>query len=89
MSEINKNKYPFLYKYGRNLTEDFRHADDIKAIIVRDKEIRQAIEILAQKEKNNLLLTGLPGVGGRLGVLRQGDDLPAGDRPAQGVFQDR
>ena len=63
MSEINKDKYPFLYKYGRNLTENFRHADDIKAIIGRDKEIRQAIEILAQKEKNNLLLTGLPGVG--------------------------
>lgn len=63
MSEINKSKYPFLYKYGRNLTENFRHTDDIKAIIGRDKEIRQAIEILAQKEKNNLLLTGLPGVG--------------------------
>ena len=32
---------------------------------------------------------GLAGPGERLGLVRQGDELPAGDRPAQGLLRDR
>lgn len=56
-------KYPYLNKYGTNLTEEFRQKNDIQPIIGRDREIRRAIEILSQKYKNNLMLVGLPGVG--------------------------
>lgn len=61
--EIELENYPYLKKYGHNLTEEFRNKSDIQPIIGRDFELRQAIEILSQKFKNNLILTGLPGVG--------------------------
>lgn len=63
LSITNPEDHPYLYKYGVNLTEKFKNADEHFAIIGRDHEIRRSIEILTQKYKNNLMLVGQPGVG--------------------------
>lgn len=57
------DQHPYLTRFGINLTKEFEDKTDIQPIIGRDKEVRRASEILSQKYKNNLLLTGLPGVG--------------------------
>ena len=51
-----------LSKFGRNINEDVKKGK-IDPVIGRDDEIRQIIQILARKTKNNVVLIGEPGVG--------------------------
>src|SRR3954454_14700400 len=51
-----------LDEFGRDLTADAR-AGKLDPVIGRDEEIQQAIEILARRRKNNVVLIGEAGVG--------------------------
>jgi ATP-dependent Clp protease ATP-binding subunit ClpB len=51
-----------LMKFGRNINEEVKKGK-IDPVIGRDEEIRQIIQILARKTKNNVILIGEPGVG--------------------------
>ncbi len=51
-----------LEKFGRNINEQVQKGK-IDPIIGRDEEIRKIIQILARKNKNNVILLGEPGVG--------------------------
>ena len=51
-----------LEKFGRNVNSDVK-AGKIDPVIGRDEEIREVIQILARKTKNNVILIGEPGVG--------------------------
>ena len=51
-----------LEKFGRNINEQVQKGK-IDPIIGRDGEIRKIIQILARKNKNNVILLGEPGVG--------------------------
>ncbi|MBB4664542.1 ATP-dependent Clp protease ATP-binding subunit [Conexibacter arvalis] len=53
---------PTLDQFGRDLTADAR-AGKIDAVIGRDEEIAQTIEVLARRRKNNAVLIGEAGVG--------------------------
>src|SRR4051794_18115406 len=56
------SKTPALDQFGRDLTADAR-AGRIDPVVGREDEIRQTIEILARRRKNNAVLIGEPGVG--------------------------
>ncbi len=56
------SKSPSLDKYTVNLTEDAK-AGKIDAVLGRDEEIRQIIDILIRRRQNNPILTGEAGVG--------------------------
>ncbi len=51
-----------LEKFGRDITLQAKEGK-IDPVIGRDDEIRQIIEVLARKNKNNVILIGEPGVG--------------------------
>ena len=51
-----------LEKFGRDITKQAKEGK-IDPVIGRDDEIRQIIEVLARKNKNNVILIGEPGVG--------------------------
>ncbi|WP_159789370.1 ATP-dependent chaperone ClpB [Sodalinema gerasimenkoae] len=51
-----------LERYGRDLTEQAR-AGKLDPVIGRDEEIRQLIQVLSRRRKNNPVLIGEPGVG--------------------------
>ena len=51
-----------LEKFGRIINEDVKKGK-IDPVIGRDEEIRKIIQILARKNKNNVILLGEPGVG--------------------------
>ena len=53
---------PTLDQFGRDLTEDAREGR-VDAVIGRDDEIEQTIEVLARRRKNNAVLIGEAGVG--------------------------
>lgn len=50
------------HRFGRIVNEDIEN-NKIDPVIGRDEEIRKVIEILSRKTKNNVILTGEPGVG--------------------------
>jgi type VI secretion system protein VasG len=56
------SKTPSLDKFTVNLTEDAKKGK-IDAILGRDEEIRQIIDILIRRRQNNPILTGEAGVG--------------------------
>lgn len=56
------DRYNVLEKYGRDLTEQAR-AGKLDPVIGRDEEIRQVIQVLSRRRKNNPVLIGEPGVG--------------------------
>lgn len=56
------SKSPALDKYTVNLTEDAKQGK-IDAVMGRDEEIRQIIDILIRRRQNNPILTGEAGVG--------------------------
>lgn len=56
------SKTPALDKFTVNLTEDAK-AGKIDAVLGRDEEIRQIIDILIRRRQNNPILTGEAGVG--------------------------
>ncbi|MGA0875785.1 MAG: ATP-dependent Clp protease ATP-binding subunit [Bacilli bacterium] len=51
-----------LEKFGRNINDQVNKGK-IDPIIGRDEEIRKIVQILARKNKNNVILLGEPGVG--------------------------
>ncbi|WP_081980683.1 ATP-dependent chaperone ClpB [Neosynechococcus sphagnicola] len=57
-----ESRYAALEKYGRDLTEQAR-AGKLDPVIGRDEEIRQVIQVLSRRTKNNPVLIGEPGVG--------------------------
>lgn len=56
------SKTPALDKFTVNLTEDAKNGK-IDAVLGRDEEIRQIIDILIRRRQNNPILTGEAGVG--------------------------
>ena len=56
------SKTPALDKFTVNLTEDAKRGK-IDAVLGRDEEIRQIIDILIRRRQNNPILTGEAGVG--------------------------
>ena len=57
-----EEKYQVLEKYTRNLT-DLARKGKLDPVIGRDGEIRQVMQILSRRTKNNPVLIGEPGVG--------------------------
>ncbi len=55
-------EFEYLAKYTRDLTEKARNGE-LDPVIGRDDEIRQAIQILCRRLKNNPIVMGEPGVG--------------------------
>ncbi|MFC5181152.1 ATP-dependent Clp protease ATP-binding subunit [Actinomadura harenae] len=53
---------PTLDEYGRDLTEEARQGG-LDAVVGREDEIEQAVEVLSRRTKNNPCLIGEPGVG--------------------------
>ncbi|HEY4280824.1 MAG TPA: ATP-dependent Clp protease ATP-binding subunit [Conexibacter sp.] len=58
----NGSSTPSLDQFGRDLTDEARKGK-IDAVIGRDDEIAQTIEVLARRRKNNAVLIGEAGVG--------------------------
>ncbi|MEN6439482.1 MAG: AAA family ATPase [Syntrophobacter sp.] len=61
-AESAPGEFEYLAKYTRDLTEKARNAE-LDPVIGRDDEIRQAIQILSRRLKNNPIVIGEPGVG--------------------------
>jgi type VI secretion system protein VasG len=59
---VDNQRTPALDKYTIDLTGEAR-AGKIDAVLGRDAEIRQMIDILLRRRQNNPILTGEPGVG--------------------------
>lgn len=60
--EVAPGEFEYLSKYAIDLTERARHGE-LDPLIGRDDEIRQTIEILSRRMKNNPIIIGEPGVG--------------------------
>ncbi|MDP4103559.1 MAG: AAA family ATPase [Bacillota bacterium] len=61
-AQMNNTGGGFLDHFGRNLTQ-LAKAGLIDPVIGREKEVKQVIEILNRRNKNNPVLIGEPGVG--------------------------
>ncbi|MBR2465720.1 MAG: ATP-dependent Clp protease ATP-binding subunit [Clostridia bacterium] len=73
-----RQKTPFLSKYGKNLTESSVKFDPL---IGRDKEIDRLIRVLTRKNKNNPCLIGEAGVGKTAIVEGLAARIASGDVP--------
>ena len=61
-SQTSEQEYDALGKYAINLNEQARKGK-LDPVIGRDEEIRQVLQILSRRTKNNPILVGEPGVG--------------------------
>lgn len=75
------SKTPALDKFTVNLTEDAKNGK-IDAVLGRDEEIRQIIDILIRRRQNNPILTGEAGVGKTAVVEGFALRIASGDVPA-------
>ncbi len=75
------SKTPSLDKFTINVTEDAKQGK-IDAVLGRDEEIRQIIDILTRRRQNNPILTGEAGVGKTAVVEGFALRIASGDVPA-------
>ncbi|ADV81920.1 type VI secretion system ATPase TssH [Terriglobus saanensis] len=71
---------PFLQQYTTNLTQNAREGK-LDAVIGRNAEIRQMIDVLMRKRQNNPILTGEAGVGKTAVVEGLAARIAAGEVP--------
>lgn len=86
-NENPEDTYDVLRKYGQDLVELARN-NKLDPVIGRDDEIRNVIQILSRKRKNNPVLIGDPGVGKTaiaegLAIRIVNKDVPQGLRDRQ------
>jgi ATP-dependent Clp protease ATP-binding subunit ClpB len=78
--EIAPGEFEFLTKYTMDLTERARKGE-LDPVIGRDTEIRQAIQVLSRRLKNNPIIIGEPGTGKTAVVEGLAQRIAAADVP--------